>query len=79
MKWHKIVLILGIGILLAGCSNAEWNKADKDKLMERCMSEGGAKSYCKCYLSNAMKAYPNAKDVEELDFEAAVELSINCE
>tara|TARA_B110000046_G_C12961418_1_gene384745 strand:+ start:1048 stop:1296 length:249 start_codon:yes stop_codon:yes gene_type:complete len=74
-----LTLIFGIGLLLVSCSNSEWNAIDQKKLMKQCTDEGGSKSYCKCYLKNAMKAYPNAKDMEDLDFEASVELSLECE
>lgn len=79
MKCLNIIIVLAIGTLLSACGNDEWNKTDQNKLLKRCMDEGGAKSYCKCYLSKAMEAYPSAKEVDDLDFEAAVELSINCE
>ncbi len=79
MKSYSIALILGLGVLAVSCANEEWSSVDQNKLLDRCLAEGGTKSYCKCYLSNAMKAYPNAKDMDDLDFEASVELSIDCE
>ena len=79
MKLQIVVFLFSFGLLLVSCGNKEWRSIDQNKLMKRCMTEGGSKSYCKCYLKNAMAAYPNAKDMNELDFEESVELSINCE
>lgn len=73
------IVTLFFGILLFSCSNAEWSSVDQNRLLDRCLAEGGTKSYCKCYLKNAMKAYPNPRDMDNLDFEASVELSIDCE
>ncbi len=78
IKSYSIALILGLGILAASCGSEEWSSVDQNKLLDRCIAEGGTKSYCKCYLSNAMKAYPDADDMDDLDFESSVELSIDC-
>lgn len=66
-------------VTLSACGDAEWDSKDKNALLDRCQSEGGTKSYCKCYLENAMKEYPNAEDMDEIDFESAVELSLGCD
>jgi len=71
--------VFGVSIVLTACGGDPWTGAEKDRLVDRCREEGGSRSYCKCYLKNAMESYPNADDVEELDFESAVELSIGCE
>lgn len=79
IKFQVFLLLFGIGFLFHSCGSSEWSGSEKDRLTKRCRDEGGSKSYCKCYLKNAMKAFPNAKDMEDLDFETSVELSINCE
>ena len=74
--------ILGILLLLffaVACGTGEWARADQRKLLDRCAAEGGSSSYCNCYLKNAIEQYPNAEDIETLDFESAVELSMDCQ
>lgn len=75
----SLFIALSSVLLLFSCGQSQWSKDDQDKLLKRCISEGGSKSYCKCYLENAMNEYPNAEDMETLDFESAVELSLGCE
>ncbi len=81
MKFQKYLLVLALLFLatLNSCSSSEWDNADQDELIDRCKAEGGSKSYCKCYLKNAMEKFPNADDMDEIQFETAVELSLNCE
>lgn len=67
-------LVFGV----TSCTTGDWSKEEKDKLVDRCRNEGGSRSYCNCYLNAAIKAYPNPEDMEELSFEEAVELSIQC-
>jgi len=67
-----------IVLFTVGCSAENWKKDDQDKLLKRCLAEGGTKSYCKCYLENAMEKYPDATAMDNLDFESAVDLSIDC-
>lgn len=71
--------LLILTVSLTACGGSEWSRKDQRKLLDRCRAEGGSSSYCKCYLSKAMEQYPNADDVETLDFESAVELSIDCQ
>ncbi len=78
-NWKYIVLSIGIGCTVFSCSSAEWSKKDKDALKKRCLQEGGSRSYCKCYLKNAMKVYDNADEMKDISFEEAVELSLNCD
>ena len=73
------LICLFTGLILTSCANSEWSSDDQNKLLDRCQNEGGNRSYCKCYLKNAMEEYPNAEDIDEIDFESAVELSIDCE
>lgn len=76
------IRLFGLFILtmsLAACGGNDWSRKDQRKLLDRCRAEGGTSSYCKCYLVHAMEQYPNAEDVETLDFESAVELSIDCQ
>lgn len=76
MKFNLIGIT--VALISFSCGSSNWTKADRDQLKERCLSEGGSRSYCNCYLENAMKAYPNAEDMENISFEQAVELSLNC-
>jgi hypothetical protein len=61
------------------CSDSNWSKQDKDTVYERCRQEGGSRSYCNCYLKNAMEKFENPAAMEDIDFETAFELSLNCE
>lgn len=76
---RRILSILLLQFIAVACGNGEWDRAEQRKLLDRCEAEGGSSSYCKCYLKNAMEQYPNAEDIETLDFESAVELSIDCQ
>jgi len=60
------------------CGSSTWTSEQRSNLLDRCDAEGGSRSYCNCYLENAMQAYPNAADMDEIDFETAVELSLDC-
>lgn len=83
MKWNRLyrnlVVVSIVGFIANACGGNEWSRKDQRKLLDRCEAEGGTSSYCKCYLKNAMEQYPNAEDVETIDFESAVELSIDCQ
>ncbi len=70
------ILTLMIGFY--SCGSSTWTADQKSNLRDRCEAEGGSSSYCDCYLENAMETYPNAEDMDELDFESAVELSLDC-
>lgn len=76
--FFKFLFLIFCAGIMTSCGGDPWTSAEKDRLIDRCREEGGSKTYCKCYLKNAMEAYPDAEEVEELDFESAVELSIDC-
>jgi hypothetical protein len=63
---------------MIACSDSEWSSEDKGKLIDRCRAEGGTRAYCNCYLENAMEKYPIASEMDQMDFETAVELSLEC-
>lgn len=71
-------LLTFISITLLACSDSEWSSEDKGKLIDRCRAEGGTRAYCNCYLENAMEKYPIASEMDQMDFETAVELSLEC-
>ena len=79
MKISSVYIIVLLSVVSFSCGESKWKKKDRDDLKKRCLVEGGSRSYCNCYLENAMAAYPNAQDVYDLSFEEAVELSLNCE
>lgn len=64
---------------MVACNESNWSKAEKDVIYERCRTEGGSRSYCNCYLQNAMEKFDSAEALEDIDFETAYELSLNCE
>ena len=74
---YPIVLVM-LTVWFTSCNNDGWSRNDKSKLIDRCRLEGGSRSYCNCYLENAMNAYPIAAEIEDNEFEKAVALSINC-
>jgi len=78
-KFNKELLFLGAFLLATACSEREWSKEEKDKIYDRCREEGGSRSYCNCYLQNAMEKFHDPEELEEIDFETAFELSLNCE
>ena len=72
------ILLVMLTVWFSSCSSDGWSRKEKSKLIDRCRVEGGSRSYCKCYLENAMNTYPAAEDMEDIEFEKAVALSINC-
>jgi hypothetical protein len=63
---------------ISACSGSEWSSEDKGELIDRCRAEGGSRAYCNCYLENAMEKFPIASEMDQMDFETAVELSLEC-
>lgn len=78
MRKSVFIILLASLFLVASCSHSAWSGPQKKELVKRCKAEGGSSAYCNCYLENAMKLYPNPEDMNEIDFESAVELSLNC-
>lgn len=66
-------------VFLISCNSGSWSRTNKKALIKKCRAEGGSKDYCNCYLEKAMEKYPIASDMDKIDFETAVELSLNCE
>jgi len=77
-SFYTSLILFTFTVLFQACGESEWDSEDQKALVKRCLAEGGSKSYCKCYLKNAMETYPDAEDMEDLDFESAVELSVDC-
>lgn len=67
-----------IVFILMGCGSQGWNSNDQNAIIKRCKAEGGSRKYCNCYLENAMKKYNSAEELDQISFEEAVELSLNC-
>lgn len=66
-------------ITTVSCSGNEWTSDQQETFLKECAAEGGAGSYCKCYLEKVMEKYPNHADSKNLDFESAVEMAKSCE
>ena len=60
------------------CAESPWTDDEQNKFKSECMVEGGATSYCKCYMTQVMAKYPVYSDTDYMSFEEAVELSKNC-
>ena len=56
------------------CSSKNWTDSEQTEFVDGCLSEGGTKSYCKCYMENVMNDFPIATDANEIDFEIKIEL-----
>ena len=73
------ILIFTLLAITSACAEKEWSKSEKDKVYDQCRQEGGSRSYCNCYLNNVMEKFHDPDELEEVDFETAYELSLNCE
>jgi len=69
---------ISLFLLLTACSTSPWSKTEKSEFIDACMTEGGSKSYCKCYMENVMQQYPIKEDAKQLDYETKIELSKDC-
>jgi hypothetical protein len=74
----KLFLKISVLLVLVSCSTDPWTEKEQKTFVNECLAEGGTKSYCECYKTNAMNAFKRYEDVTEMSFEKAVELSINC-
>lgn len=72
------IMVLFLFVTGSACRSNSWSRQDKKALLKKCRAEGGSKSYCKCYLDTAMDNYPVVNDMDKIDFETAVELSLKC-
>lgn len=72
------LLILCFVFMFTGCAEENWSEQDQNEFVEACEEEGGKKSYCKCFMKNAMDRFPISDDADNMSFEEAVELSKDC-
>lgn len=76
MKQFIYIFVL---LSVLSCSHSPWSKEDKKAFLTDCITEGGSKSYCECYMENVMQQYPIKEDANTMDFETKIELSKDCE
>jgi len=74
----KLIFKISVFLVLVSCSSDPWTEKEQKTFVNECIAEGGAKSYCECYKNNAMSEFKRYKDVADMSFEKAVELSNNC-